>query len=397
MKTVLCILLLLIVLLAFGVVIITLIRVLIQQLRHMPSPKTIGFLKKNALIFLISLLVTAGFLYYTHASASTPAIKDAQGDVLEGSIAQLKEIELNGRKEWISIRGRDQTKPVLLFLAGGPGGSQMAAVRHELSKLEEDFVVVNWDQPGSGKSFHALPTSQLSISTYIEDGLALTSYLQDMFHQEKIYLLGESWGSALAIFLAAEKPEQYHAVIGTGQMIDFVETEQLDYQKAIELANAKGDTKKVDKLLANGMPPYYGSDVTWKSMEYLNYLSAYMASDTNIQNGGYQTIRDITSSEYGFFDQINYLLGLATTFNHVYPQLYETDLREDYPKMDVPLYFFLGRHDINAPLSLVQEYYDLVEAPLKKIVWFEHSGHSPWINEPDAFVQEIIKIVQAKQ
>lgn len=72
--------------------------------------------------------------------------------------------------------------------------------------------------------------------------------------------------------------------------------------------------------------------------------------------------------------------------------MYEIDLREDYRKMDVPVYFFLGRHDINAPVELVEEYYDLLQAPLKEIVWFEHSGHSPWINERDKFVEELVKI-----
>lgn len=84
-----------------------------------------------------------------------------------------------------------------------------------------------------------------------------------------------------------------------------------------------------------------------------------------------------------------------TTFQHVYPQLYEIDLRSDYPKLEVPVYFFLGRHDINAPTNLVEEYYELLEARYKEIVWFEHSGHSPWINESDQFISELLRVKQA--
>jgi pimeloyl-ACP methyl ester carboxylesterase len=58
----------------------------------------------------------------------------------------------------------------------------------------------------------------------------------------------------------------------------------------------------------------------------------------------------------------------------------------------VPIYFFLGWHDLNAPTSLVEDYVTILNAPVKKIVWFEHSGHSPWINESDAFVEELLQI-----
>ena len=117
-----------------------------------------------------------------------------------------------------------------------------------------------------------------------------------------------------------------------------------------------------------------------------------MSSNPEIQNGGYNTFRDLFSPEYGILDKINFLRGLVNTFNHVYPQLYGINLRTDYSRLEVPVYFFLGRHDINAPSVLVEEYFSILEAPSKEIVWFEHSGHSPWINESDKFVDELIAV-----
>lgn len=335
-----------------------------------------------------------GLFLFSGLTAHTPPILNEQGKQLEGSIAELTQVTINGRKEWISIRGNNTENPVLLFLAGGPGGTQMAAVRHDLVELEQYFVVVNWEQPGSGKSYSVAP-KEMTPSVYIEDGLALTGYLQERFGQEKIYLVGESWGSALAIFLAAEQPEAYHAIIGTGQMVDFLETELLDYDKAMEIATERGDTDKINKLTANGRPPYYGSDVTWKSAEYLNYLSSYMTQNPEIQNGGHNTFRDVFSEEYNLLDKINFFRGIVSTFNHVYPQLYDIDLRTDYKKLEVPVYFFLGRHDVNAPTSLVEEYANLLDAPHKEIIWFEHSGHSPWLNESKRFVEELVSILKS--
>ena len=363
---------------------------IIAQIRNKANPKQLTRLKRTALFFAVVMAINFGLIAISQFTASTPRIIDESGNTPANSIAELTELELNGRKQWISMRGWDKNAPVLLFLAGGPGGTQMAAVRHELAELEKHFVVVNWDQPGSGKSYYAEKTQNITVDTYIQDGYALTEYLKDRFSQEKIYLIGESWGSALGIFLVDKYPQSYHALIGTGQMIDFAETERMDYTKAMEIAENNGDTALVKKLKANGEPPYYGKHVTWKSAVYLNYLSSYMARNPDIQNPGYNTLRDIGSSEYGLLDKINFFRGVINTFNDVYQQLYDIDLRADYTKLDVPVYFFLGRHDVNAPVGLVEEYERVLNAPDKGIIWFEHSGHSPWINERDKFIEEVM-------
>lgn len=395
-KIIILVVLLFLVAIFLFAVIINVVSLVLCRIKHTDNSHAISRIKKNTAILGTTCIISSGFIWFTQIIASTPAIRDENGKIATGNIAELRQVTLNGRREWISIRGNSQDNPVLLFLAGGPGGSQMAAVRHDLSELEEYFVVVNWDQPGSGKSYGAISTNDITVDTYIEDGYALTKYLCETFNQEKIYIVGESWGSALGIFLIDKAPELYHAFIGTGQMVAFVETEIMDYELALELARENGDIKKIEKLEANGPPPYYGSDVTWKSAEYLNYLSSYMAQNPKIQNGGYNTFRDLFSTEYGIIDKVNYLRGIVDTFNYVYPQLYDIDLRTDYTSLDVPVYFFLGRHDINAPTSLAAEFFKILNAPYKEIVWFENSGHSPWINESSAFVQELLDVTIKK-
>ncbi len=377
--------LLLAVAIALLLLLITVVRLVVRHIKKTDKEPVIRSLKRNAVVLAAAGVLCAGFSWVTQLAASTPGI---QG---ENAVAELRQVELNGRKEWISIRGQDKTNPVLLFLAGGPGGTQMAAVRHDLAELEKHFVVVNWDQPGSGKSYGAMKLSEITPEVYIEDGAALTKYLCEEFGQEKITLVGESWGSALGIFMAHRAPELYHAVIGTGQMVS-LDTELMDYELAMQIARERGDDKTVATLEANDPPPYYGSDVTWKSAAYLQYLSAVMASNPEITNGGYNTFRDLFASEYGIFDKINFFRGIVNTFNHVYPQLYDIDLREGYTKLDVPVYFFIGRHDINAPTSLAEEYFEMLDAPQKELVWFEHSGHSPWLNESGLFVSELLRV-----
>src|SRR5690554_5134807 len=94
-------------------------------------------IKRNVIVLCSLMVILSVFSLFSQLFAKTPPILDANGNVLENSIAELTKIELNNRKEWISIRGENKDNPVLLFLAGGPGGTQMAAVRHDLAELEK--------------------------------------------------------------------------------------------------------------------------------------------------------------------------------------------------------------------------------------------------------------------
>jgi hypothetical protein len=179
------------------------------------------------------LLLSVTTVAVSQASAYTPPIVDAQGTPIPKSIATLEKVTLNGSDQWISIRGKSIDKPVLLFLAGGPGGSQLATARHALRGLEDHFVVVNWEQPGAGKSFDAVARSTLTPERYIEDGHALVVYLKQRFNQPKVYVVGESWGSALGILLVQRYPELFHAFVGTGQMVAFTATNRMDYEFAL--------------------------------------------------------------------------------------------------------------------------------------------------------------------
>jgi pimeloyl-ACP methyl ester carboxylesterase len=379
------------VLLFFLVGFILLMRLFLYVLKRLLGKEAVFAtkgVKKGVIGMGIIAAVGIIFVLFTQLTAATPKITK------ENSIAELREFRLNGRKEWISLRGENRDKPLLLFLAGGPGGSQLAATRYELAELEKNFVVVNWEQPGAGKSYSAIAKKQLTPEIYVKDGTALVRSLLKEFQQEKLYLMGESWGSALGVFMVKERPELYHAFMGTGQMVAFEETEKIDYALAMKLAKENGDQKVVDTLLKNGEPPYYGKTVTVKSSAYLNYLSQAMAKNPEIQNAGFATLRDLSAKEYGLLDKVNYLRGILQTFNHVYPQLYGIDLRKDYPKLEVPVYFLLGKHDLNAPISLVEDYYEKLEAPEKEIIWFEHSGHNPWMNEPERFVEVVQQLAE---
>jgi hypothetical protein len=93
---------------------------------------------------LIIIVATAASQIY----AATPPITGTDGNPPSGSIATLEEITLNGSWQWITIRGQDETKPILLNLGmGGPGGGGFMT-RSLFEPLEKVFVIVSWDETG---------------------------------------------------------------------------------------------------------------------------------------------------------------------------------------------------------------------------------------------------------
>jgi pimeloyl-ACP methyl ester carboxylesterase len=240
-----------------------------------------------------------------------------------------------------------------------------------------------------------VPHTSLTSERYIADAHELTLYLRRRFGQAKVYVLGESWGSVLGIWLVQRYPELFHAFIGTGQMVAFKENDLLCYEFALRWAQERGDIQKVEQLKRLGPPPYYGEGVAQKEATFLLDTYEYMNQNPAIVRAG-NTLRDMAGQEYGLYDKLNYVRGALDTLNVVYPQLWEVDLRQQAARLEVPVYFLKGRHDVNAPPVLTEEYYRILTAPHKELVWFERSGHNPWISEPARFVDVIVNTVLAQ-
>ena len=148
----------------------------------------------------------------------------------------------------------------------------------------------------------------------------------------------------------------------------------------------------MEKLTQQGPPPYYGSGMAWKEAAFLMDTFNYMNANPAIADNGANTLADLAAPEYGLYDKVSWFRGVLETLDVVYPQLWEVDFRQQATKLEVPVYFLIGRHDINAPTVLTEQYYAVLEAPHKEIVWFEHSGHNPWVSESARFVEVMVNL-----
>jgi pimeloyl-ACP methyl ester carboxylesterase len=340
-------------------------------------------------------LATAGLALLVAWPASTPPVLGPDGEPVPGSIAELTTVSLGGADHAVMIRAADPDDPVILYLAGGPGQSDMGLSRALTTGWVEDFVYVNFDQRGNGKSYAAIdPVSWMTIDRAVADVIELTDYLRTRFEEDKVYLMGESWGTILGVLAVRERPDLFHAWIGSGQMVDVAETDARVYRDLVAYAERTGDMELASRLEAVGEPPY--SDIPWANANLLawyEYLyKAYTPSASYIARGEAAGVSDpfgILLSEYDFIEKTNVLRGLIDTFTIMFPQLYEIDLREDAASLEVPVYVLDGVAELEARRGPMLDWFEMLEAPEKRLVTLDGAAHAPAFEQADA-VQRLL-------
>ncbi|MCX7710084.1 MAG: alpha/beta hydrolase [Clostridia bacterium] len=350
------------------------------------------FIKKHFkwILPLMTLMILAA-LFMLPRGYTSP-IKDASGNTLPNSVASLEKVKIGGVDQWLLIRGQNKDNPVLLFLHGGPGTSEMAFVKHFNADLEKYFVVVNWDQRGAGKSFFSSsPKDSFNLEQYISDTHEVAELLKKRFHKEKIYLLGHSWGSFLGMSTIHRYPESFIAYIGTGQCSDGPESEEDGYRFVIEAAENTNNQKALKELRAIGYPEngsYEGG-----------HSSTEVQRKWNMEFGGFvygkRNANDILkyalfAKEYHLKDLLSYVL---IEHNSIGELIDHTRFSEKIPEVKVPVYFLLGRYDHCTSSAVAEKYFQKLKAPRKELVWFEKSAHSPCFEESEKFNNVLISQV----
>ena len=339
----------------------------------------------------IILLIAAALIVKKICFASTPPIRDHAGQLLSGSVAQLEKVPLGGMDQWILIRGANQSLPVLLWLHGGPGSAQMPVAHAFNAGLEQEFVVVHWDQRGAGKSNPAgFDESSMTIDQFVADAHELTQYLKQRFHQDKIYLLGHSWGTRLGARLAAAYPQDYYAYVGVSQVVDHTAANQLAYDWLSARLAQPGQEKELQALQTLGSPPYFEHETYVRFIQMVEKQGGGM--DVGFARLAWAALH---APEYTLPDLAAWMQGSTRGSGRMWPETIATTMLEDAPAIDIPVYFFCGQNDTNTPAALVQQYSAALKAPRgKQVILFEKSAHTPFFAEPQKFHQALLRVKQ---
>lgn len=322
------------------------------------------------------------------APASTAPILGLEGQAGPRGIAELTTVDVDGHEQSLLIRGANNANPVLLHLAGGPGGTDIGAMRLDTS-LEEHFVVVTWDQRGTGKSYRAIdPVATLTIDRAVADTVAVTDYLRERFEEERILITGQSYGTVPAVLAAARYPERYRAVVSTGQMVDVAETDRRFYDDVTVEARRRGDQTTLDGLADIGAPPYRH----WEDNLTLNNLERALFPYPEF-DGHTEMTSTIWGPEYSLMDSLAAVRGLLDTFALLYPQLQEVDLRDEVPALEVPLYVVMGEHESLGRVAPAREWFDQLDALHKEWIELPASGHRASFEQPAHYTELLTRVL----
>jgi len=351
----------------------------------------------------VAALLWAREVMQQHITA-TYAVTDPEG------IEELKPVTLGGVQQWLHIRGRKRDNPVLLWLHGGPGSPIIGCADAGQRPWEDYFTVVQWDQRQTGKSYYpaAADNAPLTVQQFIEDTEELVAYLRDYFKQDKLFVLGASWGTVLGMHMVKRHPDWLHAYVGVGQVVDSSRATRAIYERLISHAQTHNDRALEAKVSA--LLPLLEADYPEREKAFVdNALFARkelsrLAGEALMHHmlwddvGKMFALERTLSPHLSLTDLSNAILGDGMAVFRP-PYTFTRDLlSNDLPKdigsdFEVPIFFFTGAHDWQTPVTLSDQWFQEICAPHKELIHFTESSHCVVNEEPGKFLVALVNKV----
>lgn len=325
-------------------------------------------MKKTSLFVLLSIL----FQFYACKAQNK---KEPQSENISHKIDTILTPEIGGIKQVLEIKTDDSNKPVLLFLSGGPGSSMMPAADNFTNILKNKFTIVQWDQRNAGKTLALNPSpNQPSVEQMELDTYQVILFLTKKLNKKKIYLLGSSWGNVLGFYVVEHHPELLHSYFAVNPVVSQLASEK-------ELLGILKIHFKENSLASKELASV---NIPFKKDEDLFYIRKWLFYK--------EGKKYVTSDEFK-----NGFLKWSETWSPVWNEVMNIDLPKTLKKVNCPIYFFVGKNDIQTSTEITQNYFNDLKAPRKDLFIFENSGHQIHKDEPEKLQNAIIQTLEAKK
>lgn len=348
------------------------------------------------LFLIIGILFISLFVIFINSPGKLTLLKDAQGNVIPGSVSEKVWVEINGIKQGMFIRGENLQNPIILYLHGGPGTPllQFISYLEKEERLEKYFTVCYWDQRGAGMTYNkSIDSSTMTVEQLVKDTHEVTEYLKSRFGQNKIYLLGHSWGSYLGVKTIEKYPENYLAYIGIGQVTNQTESERLAYDYMLTHAKKVNDKDVIEKLEKYDSNANHFPQIDYLVKGRTNILNKYGIGHLHQGVTFYDVLKSFfVFKGYTVNEKINWFLGADFSMAYLFPAVLKDNLFTSSVKFDVPFCITQGKYDYMVSQVLAEKYLDVIEAPKKEFYAFSNSAHSPNMEEPKEFIEVFRKI-----
>ena len=160
------------------------------------------------------------------------------------------------------------------------------------------------------------------------------------------------------------------------------------YEDTLAWAEQTGNNALAATLRRNGPPPYNNLLDYEPALSHEHDWNSYSELDLSKEMPN-----NLFVPENTLMDRINGLRSFLDTFSVLYPQLQNIDFRRDLPALDVPVYMVIGKHEARGRAVLANEWFEMLKAPSKEKIIFEHSGHRPLFEEPAAFASLMARVL----
>jgi pimeloyl-ACP methyl ester carboxylesterase len=302
-------------------------------------------------------------------------------------------IPIGGINQYVSVRGRHRNNPILLFLHGGPGLTSIPVSYHFMAGWDDYFTLVQWDQRGAGKTWEANDPARvrptMHIDTMVDDAAELVRWLRATFGQQRIVLMGHSWGTILGVKLIERHPEWFSAYVGMSQFVDFQKSEAMGYAATLVAARTEHNEQAVGELelLAPYPDPRHPGSNLLHLAEERRWLEHYDGDETGTHEDVVRYSPDYSSADRRARDQ-----GQDFSTKALWPEIATVDFTHD-TDFACPVIILQGRRDLTTSASLADQWLASVHAPYKKLVWFDDSAHMVFEEEPGKVLATLISEV----
>ena len=180
--------------------------------------------------------------------------------------------------------------------------------------------------------------------------------------------------------------------MGSGQLGNAVESEKETLKFLQQEAKKRGHKKVLEKLQNVTIDQDF-----YKNKAYLKIRGKYLP-----KYGGGTKREEIANSTllkqyllckpYTLKERINIFRG-AMKVSGLMETVAQNSLIDLAPKLDIPIFIFQGKYDYATTHNQAKIFFDEIKAPSKNFYTFDHSAHSPFLEEKELFYKIVEKDV----
>ncbi len=298
-----------------------------------------------------------------------------------GPIAEEGTPAIGGIAQWVAIRGADRARPAILFLHSGPGEAQSPFLP-VFAPWEERYVVAQWDQRGSGRTFATgggLATPEMTFEQHVRDAIAVTEFVLRRLRISKLILVGHSWGSMVGLAAVRARPDLFHAFVGSGQVVSGRETAEGWRSSAIARARDANNTQAVAEL--NALTTRDLGDLARLDIVF-RWQAPFIGTDRSYLGMQGDALAKVAPP---LLPADDYYRARLFCVGKLMPSVLEYDART--PGLDLPVPFFViqGRDDNRTLPDAARAFVGQVRAPAKNYTAIE-GGHFACFTNPAGFL-----------